>query len=386
MERITGTPPRSGSATETVTLLDGSSWQQEHSFETRAQNAWIVRGTDTPNFKRTKERLPLNNYFWHRYDTRTNFSWAYTVQDSWSASCASDIMAVVPPGINAMATTDEEIAFWLESSGANLDALTTGAAAKLSKKYFDLGTALGESRETVRMFRSFLSQFIKIVSSMKPQHLIELINSPSAIASRWLWYRYGLMPLIYSIRDFIKANNAKSTKLKWYSEREFGTWSYNKEEEFVWDHGPFSLNCIYDIDVKIKAYGYAGSQVRPTLFRIAPLTTAWELLRFSFVVDWFVNVGSFLTSLEAAGEFPDLALSRNVKINYTKSFRGDGMVDTDPSWSGNFTTLAVTDGEVRARTPGGALGELHFTGLGISDIHLADLLALLLSALSKKSS
>lgn len=386
MERVTGTPPDGGSVFEYVTMADGSTWEQERSFPVRAQNAWIVRGADTPNFKRNKQRLPLNSYFWHRYDTTASFNWGYSVQDGWSARCSSDLMAVTPTESHGMATSEEEIAYWFEEAGVNLDALTTGAAAKLAKKYFDAGTFLGELRETVRMFREFLNQFIKIVSSMSSKHLLELINSPSALASRWLWYRYGLMPLVYSIRDFVKANNAKDTKLKWYSERQTGSWNFNKEEEFEWDHGPFSLSCNYDIDVKIAAYGYAGSQIRPALFRIAPLTTSWELLRFSFIVDWFVNVGSFLTSLEAAGEFPDLALSRNYKVLYTKSFKGQGMTNCDPGWSGNYKTSAVTTGEVRVRAPGGSLGELNFNGLGLSDIHLADLLALLLSALSKKSS
>lgn len=389
MERITGTPPNNSSVLEYVTLTDGTSWTQDRGFPVRAESAWIVRGTDTPNFNRSKERLPLNSYYWHRYDTATSFSWGYSFRDSsdngWNASCSSDFMAVTPAFEGTFAT-DQEIELWFEAAGANLDALTTGAAAKLAKKYFDLGTALGELRETVRMFKSFLTQFLKIVTSMRPAHLIELINSPNALASRWLWYRYGLMPFVYSIRDFIKANNAKSSKLKWYSEREKGTWNYNKEDTFEWDHGPFSLSCIYDIDVKISAYGYAGSQVRPSLYRIAPLTTGWELIRFSFIVDWFINVGSFLTSLEAAVEFPDLALSRNYKVQYTKSFRGSGMNNCDPGWSGTFNTSSVTTGEVRVRAPGGALGELQFNGFGLSDIHLADLLALLISALSKKSS
>lgn len=385
MERVTGTPPNGDSVTEYVTMADGSTWQQERIFPVHAENAWIVRGADTPNFKRNKKRLPLNNYFWHRYDTKASFGWNYSTE-SWSAHVSCDWMANTPTSAHGSAASEDEIAFWLGEAGVNLDALTTGAAAKLAKKYFDLGTFLGELRETVRMFRDFLTRFIKIVSSMPSKHLLELINSPSALASRWLWYRYGLMPLVYSIRDFVKANNAKDTKLKWYSERQSGSWTYNKEDEFEWDHGPFSLSCNYDIDVKIAAYGYAGSQTKPALFRIAPLTTSWELLRFSFVVDWFVNVGSFLTSLEAAGEFPDLALSRNYKVLYTKSFRGSGLTNCDPSYSGIYNTSAVTTGEVRVRVPGGSLGELQFNGFGLSDIHLADLLALLLSALSKKSS
>lgn len=387
MERVTGTPPLGGTETEFATWADGHQTTQEWSTGAASQSWWIVRGVDTPNFQRSRERLPLNSYFWHRFDTECSCSWNYST-DAYTAHSSSNHMAAPPPDGRGFEASEGEIAFWLEESGCNLDALTTGAAAALATKYFDLGTALGELRETVRMFKDFLSQFVKIITTMKAEHLIELMNSPNALASRWLWYRYGLMPLVYSIRDWIKANNAKDTKLKWYSERKAGSWQYNKEEEFDWDHGNFSLGCTYDIDVKIAAYGYAGSQIRPQLFRIAPLTTGWELLRFSFIVDWFVEVGSFLTSLEAAGEFPDLALSRNYKILYTKSFIGKGMKDngSESGYHGNYDTKTVTSGEIRARLPGGSLGELQFNGFGLSDIHLADLLALLVSALSKKSS
>lgn len=70
---------------------------------------------------------------------------------------------------------------------------------------------------------------------------------------------------------------------------------------------------------------------------VNPLETLWELIPFSFVVDQFISIGSYLQSLTAytgmelidAGE-SSLVTTRHVGLLYTKD--SSGLCDSDSSW------------------------------------------------------
>lgn len=71
--------------------------------------------------------------------------------------------------------------------------------------------------------------------------------------------------------------------------------------------GTFACRCRKHLDVKHKVkvrldYVKSNSPLTPLaqLGLTNPLNVAWELVPFSFVVDWFIPVGAFLSSLDAS--------------------------------------------------------------------------------------
>lgn len=67
--------------------------------------------------------------------------------------------------------------------------------------------------------------------------------------------------------------------------------------------GTLTTTNRYDIEVKTCLYYRRSSSTLHTLSSLGitnPLYLSWELMKYSFVIDWFVHVGDFLSSLDAA--------------------------------------------------------------------------------------
>jgi hypothetical protein len=120
----------------------------------------------------------------------------------------------------------------------------------------------------------------------------------------WLEYSYGWKPLVQDIFDAAKVLSTPVDDL-WIHEsssNQFITELIQSNVGTPWDH-----NCIDTNYVVLKVYARVGAVVscdNPNLQALKnagltnPLSWAWELIPFSFVVDWLVDVGGFIESLD----------------------------------------------------------------------------------------
>lgn len=129
-----------------------------------------------------------------------------------------------------------------------------------------------------------------------PRHLLKRPGQ-KVLAKNWLEYHFGWEPLIKDIGNsvdilqrqpphgvVIKGRNHRTDKSVY---REQG--GDTRRVDLLTSDTKVSLGCTVNIS-------------NPNLFLanqmgfVNPLTVAWELVPFSFVVDWFVNVSDFLSS------------------------------------------------------------------------------------------
>lgn len=191
------------------------------------------------------------------------------------------------------------------------------AHSKLKDKIFTraaLGTTLGERREAIELMllrlktlrdafqalrKGRFGDFLKALNTRpKKQHERTRWTRPKDAASLWLEYWFGWSPLIadiYAVIDVmqgafppvdVNATSGSGGKVS-FSSIQNPMWYYN----------------IYDFEVKARATYRAKVYIsNPSLFLanqlgvINPASVAWELVPFSFVVDWFIPVGDFLNS------------------------------------------------------------------------------------------
>lgn len=157
----------------------------------------------------------------------------------------------------------------------------------------DLAVALAEAGSTARMLRSSL----KLVSYVRSFH-------PKRWGQKWLEYQYGWRPLMQDVynagqqlqkelprmtRTKSRATYKKSTQRAIPYSAVPGSFELVKEE--------FSERFLIDIQWEIP------DSVMVSLGNwssLNPASIAWELVPFSFVVDWVYDVGGYLRNLESA--------------------------------------------------------------------------------------
>lgn len=206
------------------------------------------------------------------------------------------------------------------------DATIVGALAKVNEISFGAGLFLAELAETLALLRRPLASTVKLANEMYKRARRKLRNRPThqpngritpdfadALGGQWLEYRYGIMPLVFDVADLaemvdkglnflddkliVKAKGAtKKSALAGLA----GTTNYVpgigiipswSSRKLVTQKYVTKVYCSQNLDctnIAEKALYQLGLHKE----HVAGLV--WELIPFSFVGDWFINVGDWL--------------------------------------------------------------------------------------------
>lgn len=140
-----------------------------------------------------------------------------------------------------------------------------------------------------------------------PRQHFDLINGiPKTAADRWLQYRYGIGPMLGDLNatheylytswaDFLHKNDIV---VKYREKRETYVSTYTNSDNFGIITGRSTIKAQF-----ISRF-YIGNQAahvaRKTGFSPAELASAaWELIPWSFVFDWFLDVGGYINAASA---------------------------------------------------------------------------------------
>jgi hypothetical protein len=277
------------------------------------------------------------------------------------------------------------------------------------------GTFLGELRETLRMLRrpaaalySSADGYLSALNKRKrgsPKHWAK------SIGGLWLEHSFGWMPLVNDINDAIKAyeraiseqlNRKKiisaGAKMKYDRSSALGPLGLGSGEYLI------QLTCRCDVDARlyeehtVRYKGAVRAQVETTRwdnFKLFGFTTediiptAWELLPWSFLADYFTNIGDILTSVTTSTS--DVAYVNRSIITKTEHF---ARYRLNPARTANIESAGRTvllssgrDAEVLltrkdvTRSAGTGIQPPTFQmSLGLSDKQLMNVAALLTQA------
>lgn len=184
----------------------------------------------------------------------------------------------------------------LEENGVNPHLYPAWAAAKLYSKGWDALTFLAELHQVVRMFKNVFRQFNSLASSYLGSRR-SASGATNESFNTWLQGRYGWRILLYDIQDINKLIDGIGKKQRTrFSERtgQSFTYSVDNSKVIASDHRR-EITDLTEISLSVR--GSVITDFVPSKVTLNPIVTAWELVPYSFVVDWFYNIGSALNAL-----------------------------------------------------------------------------------------
>lgn len=210
----------------------------------------------------------------------------------------------------------------------------TECLLKLQDQKVNLGENLATIKDTIRLVSSTASNVFRAVLAAKHGRWgtvakllgveARSLGSGKALANRWLEYQFAWHPMfqdIYAGIDLIK--NA--------SDRAFIFSAVRRVKEKETDIKPSSgwvtgVTGYSDISCQCKVYAAVDNDNLHLLNQIGllnPLEVAWELVPYSFVIDWFLPVGNFLQALSAVAglNFIGGSITWRVESEITQTWR-----------------------------------------------------------------
>lgn len=139
----------------------------------------------------------------------------------------------------------------------------------------------------------------------------------SAVANLWLAVRYGVLPVVYTFEDYLEYREMLFASYKTTRKRRFHKITLPHVDGFETN---ISLNQqAHRVWIKRRLNDQMdrkSAQLQHTNI----LTTAWELIPYSFVADWFVNFGDFVASKSSLETYWSEGASYSVKGDIDASY------------------------------------------------------------------
>lgn len=187
--------------------------------------------------------------------------------------------------------------------------IVTSALAEANSGTYDLLTEVAELPETLKYLIGILQDFalalkavrkkeveVKKLFRNKKQTERTAYELADALASVWLQFRYAISPLAYSFNDVITTLEEYKRVFAKYRQRqedyaepvEISGLDILSHDDFVTSHKVFIKRSFSPEDIVDALL---------SLLKVNPLATAYELIPLSFVVDWFLNIGDYITAM-----------------------------------------------------------------------------------------
>lgn len=212
------------------------------------------------------------------------------------------------------------------------EALLQSALARAQTDAWDTATFLAELGKTVQSFTTLHGRIMRLYSDFQRKLFQKKHWNPETAASLWLEMRYAWRPLLYDIQDINKAIMRLQEGLQEPLCRGWATDEVSAGPQLsptyrtglnFWDgrlttglvpiggsagisDGGLQVSGVASVtttDLKRATVGVQVTTRVATMFD--PFVTAWELVPYSFILDWVISVGDLIAAFSpsATGHF-----------------------------------------------------------------------------------
>jgi hypothetical protein len=266
-----------------------------------------LAGYDIPDFhkrKRAGELLPYTPYSrftikgsWSASYYRKQPPYTYHTDQNWQNGVTAGIAVPWYVSTSDISGVLSEI---------DLRPYVQMAAASIYSSGFDALTFLAEFHKVVAMFRNIDDRLRKLLRDRD-------------IASSWLEYRYGWRILFYDLVSLSNAIANLNDDRKRRSQRS-GTSTYSDVvTNYSFSDGNTGFTGVNQDRTEISVRGSVTADIIPPNIQFNPLVTTWELVKYSFIIDWFVNIGQAISALSFLALQTNYVAAGGVKVTFTRS-------------------------------------------------------------------
>lgn len=196
--------------------------------------------------------------------------------------------------------------------------------SKVAKLDFHVGNIIAERAQTVTLFTTTVRRLAELCSGKKrlSRSVIKFLRNPRMIADDFLAFMFGVRPLlndVHSLSEII-------AEFVVGEEDSFVFRANNKRpvnRSFVFNGETYVFSGFLEISYTAR-YGVASETAR-FLSRVGlvnPAQIAWEVMPWSFVVDWILPISTWLESNTADVGMQFLTGTRKVKLDGQLTYQG----------------------------------------------------------------
>lgn len=222
-------------------------------------------------------------------------------------------------------TRNSQLYKWNRSSGnysatgsySVIQSARLAASQAFTSKSANFGESLSELTETGRMIHKRASQIASIANSLRTRNFgrlesilkqdlpakVKRLPKGKELANGWLELEFGWKPLIqdvYAVMEVYRNGIASRGQLVKASGSKSGYYKPSPTGlSYMNRYSNLEANVLTD-KVKSKAYGVVSNPAVFTLNQLGlanPALLAWQLLPFSFIIDWFLPISQILGML-----------------------------------------------------------------------------------------
>lgn len=266
----------------------------------------------------------------------------------------------------------------------------------------NIAQVFAERAQTVRLLADSAVRLAGVISKLKRGDVSGALKkalppNAKAVSSDWLAYQYGVKPLLSDIEGLVKELNRggvfRTDIIGSRHEKISSNGAGYSNDNGAFYTGPYcvwntKLEAEVTVRYKLKAEVTSGGlKLMSSLGLTNPAALAWEVLPWSFVVDWFIPIGDYLNTIDALVGYKPLHIHKTIfvkeTISGTKSYNGYD-ANFGVNWSSEESSYRVKrvwcKRSVLTTMPEVAAPRLKSP---LSTTHLANAVALLITNLKR---
>lgn len=205
----------------------------------------------------------------------------------------------------------------------------TSLYEKIKGQTVNIGCLIAERQQTLNMFMDAVKRVSGMILAVKRGNVNKALKSlfPQKTLSKnvsdlWLVNAYGIQPLLSDIdgmaaylgtpqkmRFSIRSKKTEKIERKLVGDFQDGNWCRTKIYLTV------EVTVKYKCELEVQDEGFTRGVAQLGLGN--PLSVLWEIMPWSFVIDWALPIGNYLNNLDA---FTGIKLISTTKTTYSKEF------------------------------------------------------------------